>query len=472
MKSLKSLFNSNLDVNISGISINSKNVKKGDLFIARKGINSDGHDYIDEAIKNGAVAAVVNKKIKCDIPIIIVNNVNDVLPDIMDWYYKDLINVFKNIIGITGTAGKTTTSFIIYKVLKDYYKTIYFGSLGILSNDYEEVLFNVPHTTYPITKLYSELNKAYFNGAKNVILETSSEGLKQNRTGNIKFDIALITNLSKAHMNAHKTMKDYIESKIRLFNNLKEDGLAILNIDDEYYNLFDKKIKNKKLTYGKDSKADIRFDNVLSNLTGICFDLYYKGNKYKIKTSLIGDYNVYNICAAISALLCLNINIEDIIVYLNNIYVNGRMNILKSNTKFPVIADIGITVDGIKNNLLYLNKLKKGRLITVIGMSNIGHDDKELNEVGKIASLYSDYVIYTTNKNRNPIFIEELVKNVSNNNYEKIPNRKEAIIKALDMANENDIVLISGSESFVISKDGKRDIVNTKEVVENYLRVR
>lgn len=467
MKNLKTLFNCGLDVIISGVQINSKLVKNGDLFICRRGVNSDAHDFVDEAIENGAIALICERKVNSNVPVIIVDNVNDIIPDIMDWFYGKPNESFKKIIGVTGTAGKTTTCSIIHKILNKYYNSAYFGSLGVKSKSYKKSVFDVPMTTYPITYLYNTIERLK-NNTDMIVLETSSEGLKQNRTGNIKFDIAIITNLSKCHMLAHKNMTDYINSKMTLFKNLKEDGIAILNIDDEYYDIFNRTIKCKKFCFGKSAEADLRFDNVEFELSGTRFNIIYEGICYDAYTNLIGEYNVYNICAALSCVLSIGIDIKYAIELLNDVEINGRMNVFKTKNGLNVVADVGLSPVGIKKNLLYLNKIKKGRILTIMGMSGNDSDDEELNTMGLLSSCYSDYVIFTSNRNfiNKTKIIEELTKKVNKNNYEIIYDRKTAILKALEMADKNDIVFVSGSESFVVKTNEKP--LNIKELVESY----
>lgn len=463
MKNLKTLFNCGIDIFINGIQLNSKKVKKGDLFICRKGINSDAHDFINEAIKNGAVALVCNKKVNVRVPVVMVDDVNFSIPEIMNWYYGNPNNKFKNIIGVTGTNGKTTVCNIINEIFNYKWNCGCIGTNGVHSKKYNFEEFDVPNTTLPIDKLYKIIDKFKENKVDNIVIESSSYGLKQNRLGNIMFDIAVVTNFSEAHIGEHNDMKDYLSSKLMIVHKIKKNGYLILNIDDKNHHFF-KDISNVKIfTFGMDRKADLYFKNIKESLYGTEFIIVYKNNEYNIKTKLIGVNNLYNICAAFLTCVLLGLTIEDCILAINNFSMKGRMENYKG-----VIIDFAVTVDALRKNMQFLSKNKTGRIISVIGRLE-EKDISEYKEFGNMSTKYSDYVIFTTDRNKidRSLSIDNMTNMLSCDNYEIIYDREKAIEKALKMKRKDDVVYVVGCE-YLYRKIGEV-CVNPYELIDRYI---
>lgn len=266
MKNVKTLFNCGIDVEIKGIKINSKEVEPGDLFIARHGVNSDGHDFIDEATKKGAVCVLVSKNVNCNVPKILVDDVNSSIPEVMDWYYGNLNDKFNNIIGVTGTAGKTTMCNIINTIISYVSTSGLIGTNGIVSKDYTVSEFKTLNTTVNVDKLYEIANIFYKNKVKNLVLETSSYGLKYNRLGNVDLDVGVVTNFSSAHTNEHESNEDYLESKLKIINKLKNNGKLVLNYDDPVYNTFKSRCSKEVYSYGSNDICDLYFYDVKEQL--------------------------------------------------------------------------------------------------------------------------------------------------------------------------------------------------------------
>ena len=442
MKNLKTLFNCGIDVVISGVQLNSKQVKKGDLFICRKGINSDAHDFINEAIENGALALVCDRNVNVKVPVVMVNDVNFSIPEIMDWYYGNPNNKFKNVVGVTGTAGKTTVCNLINEILNYKLNCGCIGTNGVRSKKYNFKEFDVPNTTLPIDKLYKIIDKFKENKVDNIVIESSSYGLKQNRLGNITFDIALVTNFSEAHIGEHSDIKDYLSSKLEIVHKIKKNGYLVLNADDINHHYFKDKSTAKAFTFGKNDKADLYFKDIKEGLYETDFIIVYKGNEYNIKTKLIGINNVYNICASVLTCILLGLTIEDCISAINNFSMKGRMENYKG-----VIIDFAVTVDALRKDMQFLSKNKKGKIISVIGRLE-ERDIFEYKEFGKISTKYSDYVIFTTDRNKSGISLalEGMTGTLSCDNYEVIYDRGKAIEKALEMKQKDDVVYIVGCE--------------------------
>ena len=286
------------------LKINSKEVTYGDTFIALRGNNNDGHKFIDEAIKNGAT------KIICeygdyDVNTIIVPNTKDYLNEYLNDNYKYLFDDLK-IIGITGTNGKTTTAFITSSILnKLNINSAYIGTIGFYING--KLIKNLNNTTPDTLTLYKLIKEAKENNCKFIVMEVSSHSLDMNRLASIKLDIALFTNLTQDHLDYHKNMNNYLNSKLKIINYLKDDGILIVNNDSEYSKYFN--FKNKK-SIGKNLSTYQILDYVNSKDL-IVFK--YEDKKYEVKINLKSKFNVYNYISSLAILNSLGINIKDII---------------------------------------------------------------------------------------------------------------------------------------------------------------
>ena len=440
MKKLNELYSNFPDILIKDIKINSKEVKDGDLFVCVNGVTTNRNDFIDEAIKNGAAAVVTNKKIEIDVPLIYVENPNLELSKICQKFYDYDENYF-TIIGVTGTNGKTTVASII----KDMIGSIcgYIGTNGIKSDNINETIKN---TTPDSDRLYKYFKWLKDDGCQVISMETSSEAFFRNRLTNITFDVGIVTNVTEDHLNVHKTLDNYLSCKKELVKQVKNNGYSILNVDDKYFNDFKRVSKGKILTYGK-KEADLQIINCKEYIDKTFITLKYDNNLFDIVSPLVGEYNIYNLCAAFLTLLSLGYSIEDIINRISNITVpKGRCEFLDFGQKYKIILDYAHTTDAFTKLYNYLNKVKKGRIITVTGSAG-GREKEKRKEMGKVVLDNSDYTIFTMDDPRyedvNSI-IDDLVSNSNKDNYERIINRKEAINKALSIAKDNDIVLVAG----------------------------
>ena len=430
----------------------SRKVKIGDTFIALKGIKDDGHNYILDAINNGA------KKIICEYGnypnMVKVDNTNTYLHKYLKDNYLKYINRLK-IIGITGTNGKTTTSYLIYQAMNNLgIKCAYIGTIGLYING--KIKDNI-NTTPDILTLYHMLSKCVKENVKYVVMEVSSQGLYYNRVDGLKFDYAVFTNLTIEHLDFHKTMDNYLKEKMKLFSNLKEDGISIINSDDQYYKNF---ITDKCITYGV--LGDYKIRNISYNIDNSSFTV----NNIKYKTSLIGEYNIYNLCVVIIILKQLGIsddNIYNTILKLDS--APGRMDKIKYKDSI-IIIDYAHSPDAVEKVLKTLKD--KGRITTIIGCG--GNRDKSKRKImGSIASKNSDYVIFTSDNPRDEEsedIIIDMIQNVDSFNYEIEVNRENAIIKGIQRLEKNDILLIlgKGHENYQEIK-GVKYPFNDKDVV-------
>jgi len=451
MKKINELYECDFDGEIQDIKINSKEVQMGDVFVCTKGINVDRHDFIDEAINNGASLLIVNNDKKYSIPSIKVEDPNEELAVLSRKFY-DYPDEKLKLIGITGTDGKTTTATIIRYLLGED-ECGYIGTNGVESKTFKE---SIPNTTPECHLIYKYLNLFVKENLKFVSMETSSEAFFRHRLDSFLFDIGILTNVTGDHLNVHKTFDKYLESKKNLFRQIKDNGIVILNIDDKYYNEF-KDIHRNVLTYGNDKNADLCIKEIVENENNTLIKFIYNNIRYTITSPLLGIFNVYNLMASILCLIHFGYSMEEIIFKIKNIKVpKGRCEILNFDTNYKIVLDYAHTVNGLNSILSYLNNIKKSRIITVTGSAG-GREKEKRKNMGKVVLEKSDLVIFTTDDPRyeDPLDIISEMIGKSTGNYEIIVDRKSAIKYALDNAKENDIVLIAGKgrDQYMAIKD-------------------
>ena len=428
-----------IDVLVNDIKTNSKEVMKNDLFACIKGVTTDRHKYIDEAIKKGASCLVVSKGKKYTIPYVKVKNVNKELINILDNFYNNAKNI--GIIAVTGTDGKTTTASIIKDLLGE--SCGYMGTNGISGKNIKASSNN---TTPSIELVYKYLDKFATVGMKFASIEASSEGMLHKRLEGLSFQVAILTNFTEDHLNVHKTLDNYLKCKRKVFHQLDKNGTAILNRDDSSYQKFRKICKSKILTYGKNKYSNLRIIDFKEETDKTQITYIYDKQKITIDSPLLGEFNVYNLSAAILTLIALGYEMSDIRKRINNIKTPlGRCEFLHYGTNHKLLIDYAHTENGIRNILTYLNKIKKARIITISGSAG-GREKEKRGKMGKALQELSDLVIYTMDDPRDEDVMDiiEALIDKTTNNYLIEPDRKKAILKALEMAKPNDIVAILG----------------------------
>lgn len=444
MKKLSELYNIDSDVLVRGISINSKEVKDGDIFVCVSGVNFDRHLFVDEAISNGCSCIVASRDIgEKSVPVIYVDNTDTELTKLAKKLY-DYKNGNPALFGVTGTNGKTTVTSIIQDMLGDDICG-YMGTNGIKCSKFNQKIRN---TTPDADRLYMYFDKFVKSGCKYLSMEASSEAFFRKRLIDVIFDVGIITNITEDHLNIHKTIDNYVDCKLELLKSVKDSGLCILNTEDKYFEREILACRSRVVTYGKKMDAtlrlvDYKYDNTFMKIT-----VSYKDKMYSFDSPLIGEFNVYNLMAAMLLLLeYLNISIENVVKSIKNLKtIPGRLQFLEYGQNYKIILDYAHTPDAFLNLYPSLNNMKKGKIITVTGSAG-GREISKRGPMGKIVLENSDYVIFTMDDPRCEDvdnIIDDLVSDTNLNNYERIIDRKEAIFKALSIAKEDDIVLIAG----------------------------
>ena len=442
MKKLSELYNIDDDRLIKAIKINSKEIIPGDIFVCTMGVTADRHDFIDEAIKNGASAIVVSRDVgKKSVPVIKVDNTNLELRKLSAKFY-DYPCDFLYMIGVTGTNGKTTVAEIIYQLLGD--ETAYLGTNG---KKYKDKHASIRNTCPDVDRLYMYFREFLDNGCNTVCMEASSEAFYRHRLDDIKYDMGIVTNITEDHLNIHKTIENYVDCKCQLVRQVKDNGYSILNSSDKYFDKFKKEACGNIVSYGYKDSDTLKIVDYTLKRDKTIINFKYNDKTYEVISPLLGSFNVDNLAAAILCLLCKNISFEEIIRRVRQIkQIEGRMEILPFTDKYTVILDYAHTTDALLNILTFLNEVKESRIITVTGSAG-GRETTKRPLMGKVVLEKSDYVIFTMDDPRredpNQI-IDDLVSESDKTNYERIVDRKKAIYKALDIAKDKDIVLIAG----------------------------
>ena len=440
------------------IKSDSRKVKEGDIFIALRGISSDGHDYIDKAISNGASKLIVEEG-KYDIDYEIVKDTREYLNNYLKDHYKKYLDEM-TIIGITGTNGKTTSAYLIYQALnKLNHKCGYIGTIGYYL---DRKVCNLPNTSPDICDIYDMIVRTYDEGYRYIVMEVSSQGLAYNRFAGIEFNYGIFTNLTEDHLDYHKTMDNYALAKQQLFKQCK--GINIVNIDDEYKDYF--MINNYK-TYGfKESDYQVIDYQLKSDST--LFTIKHHNKDIKLKSPLIGKYNIYNMLCAYIILDLLEIDTKNILEVLSNVESpDGRMKVVKYRNN-SIIIDYAHTPDAMENIYKTVIDLKPDNIYTVFGCTG-DRDRKKRPIMMDLACHNSQFAIVTSDDLHDEDFnhiVDDMLEGIKYNNYEICQDRGEAIKKGMDLLKNNDMLLIlgKGHEEFIIVKDQRIPFNDLKEV--------
>ncbi|NLY42440.1 MAG: UDP-N-acetylmuramoyl-L-alanyl-D-glutamate--2,6-diaminopimelate ligase [Clostridiaceae bacterium] len=458
----------NIDAVIKGIAYDSRKVKPGDLFVCIKGFKADGHDYIEEAIQKGASAVMVEKEVgELPVPRIKVTHSRKALALVSAAFYNHPSSEFK-LIGVTGTNGKTTTTYLIKSILEAGGSKV--GLIGTNQNMIGEKVLPAHHTTPESL----ELQRLFYDMAREkveyVVMEVSSHSLELDRVEGCDFEVGIFTNITQDHLDFHGTMENYLKAKSKLFDRCKK---GVVNIDDVNSDYILKNGKCDMMTFAIESIADVRAENLSISASGVKFDCITPHGNAFIELAIPGKFSVYNALGSIGACLSLGINLRQIQKGLKQAKgVPGRAQIVETGKDFAVIIDYAHTPDGLENILNTVRGLAKGRVVTLFGCG--GDRDRTKRPVmGKIAGELSDFCIITSDNPRTEdpgVIIDHIEEGIKKTPcpYVRIENRYEAIRYAIRNAEKDDVIVLAGKghETYQILKDKVIDFDEEKIVRE------
>ena len=460
------------DVSINKIEFDSRKIELNDVFVAIRGVLSDGHSYINTALSQGATVVICE-----EFPEIIVNGVtyvkvansNEALAYMASNYFENPSAKLK-LVGVTGTNGKTTIASLLYQLFKNAgYKVGLLSTVKIVVN---EVEYKATHTTPDSITINHYLNEMIETGCEFCFMEVSSHGIHQKRTEGLQFQGGIFTNLSHDHLDYHKTFAEYRDVKKAFFDGLSKSAFAISNVDDKNGTIMFQNTKAKKITYALKSYADYKAQILENQFTG----LLMKINNNEVWTKLIGSFNAYNLLAIFATAVALGIEEQEALRLLSGLEsVSGRFQYLISETKITAIVDYAHTPDALENVLKTIEDIrtKNEQLITVVGCG--GDRDKTKRPImAQIASELSTKAIFTSDNPRTEdpaVIIEEMEKGVEPQNFKKtlaVLDRKQAIKTACQLAQANDIILIAGKghETYQEINGVRNDFDDLKIVTE------
>lgn len=432
-------------VDIKDIAYDSRKVIKGAAFVCIKGFKTDGHDYIEDAVKNGASALIMEKDVEIPEGIVKVKvpDTREALAVMSAAFFGHPTKSMK-LIGVTGTNGKTTTTYLIKSILEEGgFST---GLIGTISN----IIGGKPVEAHRTTPESYELQKMFYDmknaGTDYCVMEVSSHSLELKRVAGCLFNVGIFTNLTRDHLDFHGTFENYLNAKMKLFAQSKK---AAINLDDSYSGQVIERINVPAVTYSINEESDVKASDIEISSKFSKFKLTYKGESIPVILQLPGRYNVYNALGAATACLEEGIPLDVIKRGLENVKgVPGRSEVIDSGRGFTIVIDYAHTPDGLENILKTVKEYAKGRIITLFGCGG-DRDKTKRPEMGEIAGRYSDFCFVTSDNPRTEepmAIINDILPGISKTScsFEVIADRKEAIKRAVLSASANDVVLIAG----------------------------
>lgn len=434
------------DVEITGIAYDSRNVLPGNLFVCIKGFETDGHKYAHAAVQNGAAVIVAQDKIDADVPVWYVPDSRRTIAELACRFYGDPSKKFK-LVGVTGTNGKTTITYLIKSILDEAGKCV--GIIGTNQNIIGDKVL-ITQSTTPTTPNALELQQLFSEMAESeaeyVVMEVSSHALELDRVYGCHFDVGIFTNLTQDHLDFHGTMENYLNAKAKLFDMCDR---GVVNFDDDGGKKIVSGAKCGILKAGMGEDCELRAENVHITARGTDFDMIYNREKYPVHIQIPGKFSVYNAICAAGAAIELGIDIETIQRGLAAAAgVLGRVEVVPTDTDYTVIIDYAHTPDGLENIINCVREFASGRVITLFGCGG-DRDSSKRAVMGEIAGRLSDYSIITSDNPRteDPVKIVEQIEEgmkKSGGEYTLIVDRREAIGYALDNAKAGDVIILAG----------------------------
>ncbi len=431
---------------VHGIHFDSRKIEPGDLFVAVRGFKSDGHDFLRQAQQKGALAAVVETyHPEVTLSQIKVSDARRALALLSAELYRDSIDALK-LVGVTGTNGKTSVAFLIRSMLEASGKRA--GLMGTIAYYYGSKQAAAWNTTPEAADMARMLAEMVENGQQAVVLEVSSHALALQRVEGLRFDAAVFTNLTRDHLDFHKTEEAYFQAKAHLFDLLKANGKAVVNLDDAFGRRLSAVVQAKTVTYGFHPKADVQVESWQGDLSGTQVQLKIGSEFLTIRSKLIGAFNVANLTAAAAAGVALQLSFKAIAAGLEQVsFVPGRLQAYALGNDVTAVIDYAHTPDALEKALLALRPLTKERLLVLFGAGG-DRDTGKRPLMGAVAEAEADLAIVTTDNPRTEqpeAIIEDILKGMKLPDKRLvITDRREAITKAVELAQPGDVVLIAG----------------------------
>lgn len=464
------------DVNseIAGISYDSRRTKPGDMFVAISGFESDGYDYIPSAVKNGACVILCDRAPKVEIPYVLVENCRHALAMASRNYFGDPAGEMC-VIGVTGTNGKTTSTYLMKHLLEEKLNAKV-GLVGTNGNMIGDELIHTERTTpesFELQQLFREMADA---GCTHVVMEVSSHSLTLDRVVGIDFKVGAFTNLTQDHLDFHHTMEKYAEAKSRLF---KHCACGCINMDDKWHDKIAENAKCRLLTYSTDGKdADLTASDIRLSASGVEFTAAYMEDTARVKLAIPGKFSVYNALNVMSMGLALGLSLADCADAMSGAMgVKGRMEVVPTDGDYTILIDYAHTPDALENALRALRDNVQGRLIVLFGCG--GDRDRTKRPImGAIAADNADFVIVTSDNPRTEdpnAIIDEIVEGLKNKTtpHKVICDRAEAIKWAIDNHLPDDVILLAGKghEDYQVVGHEKRHM-DEREIVAEHIEKR
>ena len=464
------------DVNseIAGISYDSRKTKPGDMFVAISGFESDGYAYIPSAIENGACVILCDRAPKVEIPYVLVENCRHALAMASRNYFGDPAGEMC-VIGVTGTNGKTTSTYLMKHLLEEKLNAKV-GLVGTNGNMIGDELIHTERTTpesFELQQLFREMADA---GCTHVVMEVSSHSLTLDRVAGIDFKVGAFTNLTQDHLDFHHTMEEYAEAKSRLF---KHCACGCINMDDKWHDKIAENAKCRLLTYSADGKdADLTASDIRLSASGVEFTAAYMGDTARVKLAIPGKFSVYNALNVMSMGLALGLSLADCADAMSGAMgVKGRMEVVPTDGDYTILIDYAHTPDALENALRALRDNVQGRLIVLFGCG--GDRDRTKRPImGAIAADNADFVIVTSDNPRTEdpnAIIDEIVEGLKNKTtpHKVICDRAEAIRWAIDNHLPDDVILLAGKghEDYQVVGHEKRHM-DEREIVAEHIEKR
>ncbi len=458
------------DVEVYDVTQDSRQVEKGSLFICIKGASFDGHSVAAQLLEKGAAAVVVERDLGLGSQII-VEDTRAVLSPICANFFGNPAEKLK-LIGLTGTNGKTTTTFLIKQILENCGKKT--GLIGTVQNMVGSEVYPAHYTTPDPRELQSLFRKMVDAGCEYCVMEVSSQALAQGRVNGVHFLLGVFTNLTQDHLDYHKTWEKYFNSKRMLFENC---DIALTNIDDEYGLKIVEGLPCKVVTYSVDNnKSDYTAKNVAFSPEGVKYELV-SDTIGRVDCPIPGRFSVYNSLCAASAALVLGFDFREVVIAISKSNgVKGRIEVVPTDTDYTVIIDYAHSPDGLENIISSLKEIATGRVVTVFGCGG-DRDKTKRPKMGRVAAELSDFCVVTSDNPRSEepsAIIEDILEGMKDTKtpYKVVENRKEAIRWAMENARKDDIILLAGKghETYQILPTGtihfdEREVV--REVLGN-----